>query len=255
MAAIAPMSKRTPLVDQQPGAFTSLAGPPVAPTPLQAPNLPQSPQTNPLPFTPTTVGAAPIATPYGTFTPPDPSQLANDKYYQFRRNEMQKGLERGAASHGTLLSGGFATKLGERLGDFAGAESDNIYRRALNDYALNRDTANQNFGTSLASYNAGTNAALDAGRLNLSGNTAVYDRNYGAARDRYGDERDAALQQSNVLNVNQQAQATYEQMMNDYRAQLDAQRQAETRRQNEETARMTGRPPVYPTSLAMPILR
>ena len=194
----------------------SLAAQPLPPTPLQAPTPPASPGFN---YQPPSIGAAPTPTPTGTFQAPDPSQLANDKYYQFRQSEMQKGLQRGAAARGSLLSGRFQSELADRIGMLASAEGDKVYGRALSDYTTNRDTNAQNYGQSLSGYQAGTGAALDAGRLGLAGAQATY----GAQRDAYGDAREAAATQTGVLNANQQAQAAYAQIMQDYRASLEAQ--------------------------------
>jgi hypothetical protein len=168
--------------------------------------------------------------------------MAADPYFQFRLNKSLTGIERRAASRGTLLSGGLQGRLVEEAGNMASAEGDKIYGRALNDYTTNRDTNQQNYGQALSGYSAGTGAALDAGRLNLAGTTAGYDRTYQAGRDAYGDARDAAVTQTGVINANQQAQSLYEQMMSEYRASLDAQRAADVARQNAQTTRNTGTP-------------
>lgn len=237
MATLAPMTRKQPALMDRP-ALTNLGAPPVAPAPIQAPYLPPSPQAPPITFTPPTIGPAPTATPTGTFTAPDPTQLSAAG--QFRLNQGMQARQRSAAARGTLLSGGFQQALERYAQGVASDEYGNDYNRALATYGANRDTNQQNFGQNLASYTAGTGAALDAGRLGLAGTTAVYDRAYGAQRDATQDTREDARTQSNVLNANQQAQDIYAQMMEDYRAQLDAQRAADVRRQNEDTTRMTG---------------
>lgn len=254
MAALAPR-KPAPLpqgyltngVGPSLGSMNNTLAPPVAPPQIQAPNLPTSPTAPAFGFTAPTVGAAPTATPTAAFQAPDPTKMSSDPYYQFRQAQMQKGLERGAASRGTLLSGNFQSALADRVGLLASAEGDKIHDRALTDYTTNRDTNQANFGQSLASYNAGTGAALDAGRLNLAGTTSAYDRTYGAQRDTFNDQRDAATTQANVLNVNNQAAAAHQQQMAEYNAQLAAQQQAaamEAQRQQQGAMPPMGAAPV-----------
>ncbi len=211
------------------GAMTNLGGipQPVQPGRIQAPNLPGSPQAPNFNYAPTTVGAAPTPTPFGDFTAPDPSQVLNDPGAQFRMEQANKGANRSAAARGTLLSGGFQTALAKLNQGLASQEYGNIYNRALQSYGANRDTNAQNFGQSLGSYQAGTGAQLDAGRLNLAGQQGAYDRNYGAARDRFGDETAAAIGQTGVINANQQAQDLFAQQMENYRAEVERQRMAD----------------------------
>ncbi len=233
---MASLARRRALVDTP--ALTNLAGP-VAPTPLTAPNLPQSPTPPPLGYTPPTIGAAPTATPFGAFTPPTPGTLSPAG--QFRIDQAQKGAERSAAARGSLLSGGFQMALARQNQGLASEEYGNDYNRALAAYEANRATAGQNFGQSLAGYQAGTGAALDAGRLNLAGATAGYDRTYGAQRDQFQDAREAALTQAGVTNTNAAMADAHQQQMAEYQAALEEQAQmAEAlsqQRQAEENAR------------------
>jgi hypothetical protein len=203
-----------------PAPMTNTLAQPVQRTPLQTPALPPSPGAPGFNYTPPTIGQAPTPIQTGTFQAPDPSQLANDPGVQFRLSQANKGAERSAAARGTLLSGGFQTALAKLNQGLASQEYGNLYDRALSTYGANRDTNQQNFGQSLGSYQAGTGAALDAGRLGLSGETARYDRAYGAGRDAYGDARDAASQQADVINTNAQARDAYEAQMAEYRAAL-----------------------------------
>lgn len=253
MPARAPIKR--PVAPVQPGAMTSLGGipQPVQPGQIQAPNLPGSPPPPPFNFVPPTLGAAPTATPYADFvapTGPDP--------YQFRVDQANKGANRSAAAHGNLLSGGFQVALAKLNQGLASEETQNIYNRAANTYGLNRETNAQNFGQSLGSYQAGTGAQLDAGRLGLSAATAGYDRAYGAQRDALGDQRADASTQAGVLNANSQARDLFDQQMAEYRAQVEAQKAAENARWNAETTRMQGTiPQAAPASLgfAMPQAR
>jgi hypothetical protein len=240
--------KKSPLMAAplpQPGAMTNLGGlsQPVQPGQIQAPNLPGSPAPPPFNYTAPTVGPAPVSTPFGAFTAPGAGALNSDPGVQFRLEQANRGANRSAAARGTLLSGGFQTALAKLNQGLASQEYGNLYNRALSTYGANRDTNQQNYGQSLAGYQAGTGAALDAGRLGLAGATAGYDRAYGAQRDTYGDQVNAAQQQTGALNANTQAQSLYAQQMADYRAQVEAQRQADTARQNAETTRMQGTPP------------
>ncbi len=224
----------------QPMRSRSLAGQPIAQTPLQAPNLPQTPQAPPFNFQPTTVGPAPTPTASAPFTPP--SLPGGMDPYQWRVDQANKGAQRSAAARGTLLSGGFQTALAKLNQGLASQEADKIFDRSATTYGINQNAAHQNYADTLAGYSAGTGAQLDAGRLNLAGTTAGYDRAYGAGRDAYGDARDAAMTQTGVNNANQQAQNEFAQLMEQYRAEQDAQRAADAAHQNDATSAMQRRP-------------
>lgn len=222
--------------------MTNLAGQPLPPTPVQAPMLPPSPQAPGFQYQPPTIGAAPTATPTAAFAPP--TLPGGMDPYQWRVDQANKGAQRSAAARGSLLSGGFQVALAKLNQGLASEEADKIYGRSLSAYTANRDTNAQNFGQNLASYNAGTGAALDAGRLNLAGTTAGYDRTYGAARDAYHDATGEALTNTGVINANNQAGDVYRQQTEDYRAFVEAQKAADVARQNAETTRMQGAMPV-----------
>lgn len=218
-------SPQTPTAVYPPGP--SLAGgqlpatvlpQPLAPTPMQGPNLPGSPAVPTLGFTSPTVGAAPAATPYGAFDPN--SAMVDQKALDFRLGQGLKARQRSAAARGTLLTGGTTAALDTFAQGVASDENQKAYERAIQGYTTNRDTNQQNFGQSLASYNAGTGATLDAARVGQSGATAVYDRNYGAGRDAYHDARDAAVSSADTINANASALDAYRQQMEDYRAAL-----------------------------------
>lgn len=197
MASLAGMPTKRPLSN----ASASLSQP-VAPTPLTAPTLPASP-------------LGPAAIPTGPFTAPDPSQMMNDPAFQARVSLANRGAQRSAAAHGTLLSGGFQEELARLNQTLASEEGDKIYGRALSTYDANRGTNAQNFGQNLAGY--------------------------GAARDAYGDSVRGVEQQTDTINANNQAQQIYQQMMGDYRASLEAQQADAVARQNAETTAANGR--------------
>ena len=209
-----PMPAQAP--DAPLNAFTNTIPQPLQPTPMQAPTLPGSPTPPPFNWQAPTVGPAPTATPYGSFTAP--ALPGGMDPYQFRVDQANKGAQRSAAAHGTLLSGGFQQALAKLNQGLASEEEQNIYGRARDTYALNRDTNQQNYGQQLAGYQAGTGATLDAGRLGLAGETAGYDRRYGALRDTYNDARDAATTQTNVANANTQSLDAFRQAVENARA-------------------------------------
>jgi hypothetical protein len=167
------------------------------PTPQVAPTLPLSPVRP-------TIGPAPSPTPYGTFTAPDPSMLNSDPSYQYDLAQQQKGIEKSAAARGTLLTGGLLKRLQENASGVASRHFGDIFGRALDTYRTNRDTNAQNFGQGMQSY---------------TGSLAGSDRDYGAARDVYGDARETALRTADVTNANAGA-------MDEYARFLEAQRAA-----------------------------
>lgn len=224
-----------PMQSVQPGAMTSLGGQPTAPTPLQAP-APVGPSPT-FQFAPPTLGAAPTAQPFAAFDPN--SARVDQSALNFRLNAGQRVRERSAANRGTLLTGGLQAALEREAQGIASDENQKAYDRALASYNTNRGTAQQNFGNSLASFQADTGAALDASRLGLAG----AQQTYGAQRDALGDARTDASTQAGVLNANSQARDLFEQQMAEYRAQVEAQKQAEMNRWNAETTRMQGTPP------------
>lgn len=190
-------------------------------------------------------GTLPTASPYGNFTGPNPADVSSDPYYQFRAAEGAKAIQASAAAHGTLLNGGTLKALeGYRQG-LASEEAGKAFDRALQAYTANRDTAAQNFGEQntiygdqIGGYNANTNAALGYGRLGLDANQSNYDQ----ARQGWMDTNavNAAYAQQNYAN-NANAQRVQQGIDDRY-----AQQVADTRRQNEETAAMSGRLPSAP---------
>ena len=233
MPSLAAMPTKRPLTGS-PGAMTNLGAQPLPPTPLQAPNLPASPSPPPLGYTPQ--GPAPTSAPVGAFQAPTPGTLSAAG--QFRLDQGLKARQRSAAARGTLLTPGLQMELDRFAQGVASEETDKDFDRAQSVYTTNRDTSRGNYAETLAGYGAN----LDAGRLNLAGTTGVYDRTYGAQRDAYGDARSAASDQTNIANANAQGQDEFAALMEMYRAQQQAEREAEAARQNEAVSAMQRRP-------------
>ena len=235
-----------------------------APPPRTAPTIP--PYRTPAPFTytppvpggftgapPTSkpfTGQAPTSTPMAGFVGPDASNFQTDPSYQWRLSQGLKGVERGAAARGTLLTGGTQKALTDYGQHAASQEYGNAYQRALDAYGTNRNTNAQNFGQAmqgyqaerdtnaqnfsqdqtryqdaLAGYKANTDTTLAAGAQGLQAATAGYDRN-AAASDRAQDwNAEDAFRRNDVANANNAT--TYQTQMLEYQRQqrLDDQRQ------------------------------
>lgn len=73
------------------------------------------------------------------FQAPDPSQIANDPYYQFQLGEGMKSIQGSAAAKGTLLSGGTLKGLEQYGQGLASSFGDKAYDRGMNEYLLRRD--------------------------------------------------------------------------------------------------------------------
>jgi hypothetical protein len=76
-----------------------------------------------------------------TFTPRDPSQIANDPSFQFQLQQGLRGVQTGAAARGTLLTGGTIKALDQYGQGLASTYNDKYYNRDLGEYNL----AKQNF--------------------------------------------------------------------------------------------------------------
>lgn len=129
---------------------------------------------------------APPATPYGKFVPPNPADIANDPSYQFRLAQGEKGLQRSAAAHGTLLTGDLLKSLANYDQGLASEESGKAFDRALAAYDTNRATnaqdfgqANTEFGNNLELTGLGNAANMDMLRFNAAKDAAAN----AAARD------------------------------------------------------------------------
>lgn len=201
----------------------SLTGPMVNGTTYQASQAAYQPSTTP--YTPgaTFAGTAPTSTPYGNFTAPDPSQLANDPYYKFRTEQGQQGIERSAAARGTLLSGGLLKSLERYRQGLASEEANNAFNRALGIYTTNRDTNAQNFGQNhttfqddLDAFRANTDAAQ--GWKRLDGSTANSAGNMGAI-DADTNARSTMMQNASAADTQQRIDDAYAQQVAATRAQ------------------------------------
>jgi len=86
-----------------------------------------------------------------------------DPGYEFRFQEGQRALERGAAARGGLLSGGFARKMTRYGQDYASNEYTNVYNRISNIAGLGQVSANQSGNAALYAGQQMGGAASDRG--------------------------------------------------------------------------------------------
>ena len=153
---------------------------------------------------------APVSTPYGDFSAPDPAAVASDPYYQFRLGEGLKAREKSAAARGTLLTGGTLKGLEGYAQGLASEEAGKGFDRSLAVYDTNRATNAQNFGqnmstfqgnlgafgantsAALGEFGANTGADLNATRLNNDAALDVYDRSLASAGQQQAYEQDVA---------------------------------------------------------------
>jgi hypothetical protein len=78
------------------------------------------------------------------FQAPSPDQIAKDQSYQFQLGEGLKGIERGAAAKGTLLTGGTLKSLNQFGQGLASTFNDKYYNRALGEYGLKKQNFQEN---------------------------------------------------------------------------------------------------------------
>lgn len=135
------------------------------------------------PFGETYTTPAPFS--YGAFTAPTGVTETNDPGYQFRLQQGEQALERGAAASGGAFSGGTLKALQRYGQDYASNEYSNVYNRALqgyntnftnayNAYNLNTQTGLQGYQTRFNTYNTNqTNAYNRLASLAGLGQTAV----------------------------------------------------------------------------------
>ncbi len=123
---------------------------------------------------------APKPNPYRDFVPPNPADIANDPAYQFRLAQGERGLQRSAAAHGTLLTGDLLKSLANYDQGLASEESSKAFDRALAAYNTNRATnaqnfgeANTEFGNTLELTGLGNAANMDMLRLNAAKDAAA----------------------------------------------------------------------------------
>lgn len=135
------------------------------------------------PFGETYTTPAPFS--YSAFTAPTGVTETNDPGYQFRLQQGEQALERGAAASGGAFSGGTLKALQRYGQDYASNEYSNVYNRALqgyntnftnayNAYNLNTQTGLQGYQTRFNTYNTNqTNAYNRLAALSGTGQTAV----------------------------------------------------------------------------------
>lgn len=81
-----------------------------------------------------------------TFQAPTDVTQANDPGFQFRLDQGRQALERSAAAHGTLLTGGTAKSLVDYGQNAASAEYQNVYNRARDQFDLRAKGQADTFG-------------------------------------------------------------------------------------------------------------
>jgi hypothetical protein len=106
-------------------------------------------------------------------------QFQTDPGYQFRFEEGQRALDRGAAARGGLLSGGYGRKAIRYGQGFASNEFGNVYNRIANIAGLGQVGAGQSGGYAMQAGQGMGNAAGNAGFARASG--------YAAQGDIWGD--------------------------------------------------------------------
>jgi hypothetical protein len=92
-----------------------------------------------------------------------------DPGYDFRFNEGMRGLERGAAARGGLLSGGFGRKAVRYGQDYASNEYNNVYNRIANIAGLGQVAAGSSGGYAMQGGALGSNAIGNSGYYGASG--------------------------------------------------------------------------------------
>lgn len=78
------------------------------------------------------------------FQAPTPQDLENDPYYQWIREQGREGIQKSAASRGTLLTGGTLKDLTQFEQGAASSQLDKMYGRQLGEYQMNQGTYYQN---------------------------------------------------------------------------------------------------------------
>jgi hypothetical protein len=147
----------------------------------------------------------------GDFVAPTAADVGNDPGYQFRVKEGQDALERSAAAKGTLLTGGTLKDLESYAQDLASTEYDKMYDRAVQQYQLKYQSANDAWNRSLQEYTTNFDTLFKQQQAN-----------YQAARDSY-----AFRQQDDITNYNVARQAWEDQQQ--AQAQADASAAADQR--------------------------
>lgn len=184
------------------------------------------------PYTPPTApvftGKAPKPTKYGDFTAPSALDFEHSPDYAYNVGEQQKAIQRGAAAHGTLLTGGLQMALQRNASGLASQDYQNAFGRALSVYDTNRGTNDMNFGHDMASYggdlnafNANAGIGLGYARLGQDDKFGTYDREYRSSLDKAMAAGGGGGRYGTMSPFDRQ-QAEYEQRMEQERAQNDA---------------------------------
>jgi len=105
--------------------------------------------------------------------------LQNDQGYQFRRQEMQRQIDRASAGQGKLLSGNRLEELIARSGDLASQEYDRAYGRQLTGYEAARQREASQYGRGADFY---TQAAAREAEMRSRG-IQDYSRQYAVEQD------------------------------------------------------------------------
>jgi hypothetical protein len=78
------------------------------------------------------------------FTPPNYQQIQDDPNFQFQKEQGLQGVERGAASKGTLLTGGTLKALDAYGTGLANTFANDYYNKAMNEYLLQKQNFQEN---------------------------------------------------------------------------------------------------------------
>jgi hypothetical protein len=183
------------------GAASSGPGAPPAASPASPMPTYQGPAfTGPDPYSPEAIEAAQIHRDFGGVSEAD---LNADPSFKFRLNQSLGAMQNSAASKGLLKSGATLKGLSDYAGQAASQEYGNVYGRKYGEYLTNlqtdqynannrlgtdqfnasrRDAAAQNnFGNSLAGWQANTNAQLGFGSLDNARNQTANNYSLGMA--------------------------------------------------------------------------
>lgn len=133
----------------------------------------------------------------GSFQPNiNPQTLSQDPGYQFQMQEAQKALERSAAAHGNLNSGGFMKGLDQYSQGLAAQQFQNAWQRQFQQSQVNYQnlsnlagmglgaaqnigTLGQGYGNSMAGLYGAMGNAQAAGTLGTTGNLANAYKSFG----------------------------------------------------------------------------
>lgn len=98
---------------------------------------------------------------YDKFIAPNGVDFKNDPGYQFRIDQAQKGILRGAAAGGGAFTGGTLQAIADKSGLVASDEYSKVFDRAAQTYASNFNNAlsgyKTNFDKNLTTFNSGLN--------------------------------------------------------------------------------------------------